>query len=110
MQSETLIHVRHGFLILCLIVMAILIFMCLIRAIRGPRLTDRIVAGNMIGTMTIISIALLSVLLEGSYMIDVCLIYAMISFIAVVVLSKVYTGVYREKKNEKARRKEEKEC
>ena len=97
MQSETLIHVRHGFLILCLIVMAILIFMCLIRAIRGPRLTDRIVAGNMIGTMTIISIALLSVLLEGSYMIDVCLIYAMISFLAVIILSKVYMGVHREK-------------
>ncbi len=108
MKSPTLIAVMHGFLIICLIIMALLIVLCLIRAIRGPRLTDRIVAGNMIGTMTIISIALLSVLLEGNYMIDVCLIYAMISFIAVVVLSKVYMGVYRERKE--SQKKGEKKC
>lgn len=107
MKSSALVSVQHGFLIICLIVMAILIFLCLIRAIRGPKLTDRIVAGNMIGTMTIMSIALLSVLLEGNYMIDVCLIYAMISFIAVVVLSKVYMGVYRERK-EKQKKGEKK--
>ncbi|MCQ2491911.1 MAG: monovalent cation/H+ antiporter complex subunit F [Lachnospiraceae bacterium] len=108
MKSQTLMNVEHGFFIICLIVMALLIFLCLIRAIRGPRLTDRIVAGNMIGTMTIMSIGILSVLLEGSYMIDVCLIYAMISFIAVVVLSKVYMGVYRERKE--AVEKGEKKC
>lgn len=108
MKSQTLMNVEHGFFIICLIVMALLIFLCLIRAIRGPRLTDRIVAGNMIGTMTIMSIGILSVLLEGSYMIDVCLIYAMISFIAVVVLSKVYMGVYRERKENQ--KKGEKKC
>ncbi len=108
MKSQTLMNVEHGFFIICLIVMALLIFLCLIRAIRGPRLTDRIVAGNMIGTMTIMSIGILSVLLEGSYMIDVCLIYAMISFIAVVVLSKVYMGVCRERKENQ--KKGEKKC
>ena len=29
---------------------------------------------------------------------DICIIYAMISFLAVIVLTKVYMGVYREKK------------
>ena len=30
---------------------------------------------------------------------DICLIYAMISFLAVIVLTKVYMGVYMEWKN-----------
>ena len=30
---------------------------------------------------------------------DICLIYAMVSFLAVVVISKVYIGIYEEKKH-----------
>ena len=37
---------------------------------------------------------------------DICLIYAMISFLAVVVLTKVYTGVYLEKKDQEQKRQE----
>ncbi|MEE1312918.1 MAG: monovalent cation/H+ antiporter complex subunit F [Lachnospiraceae bacterium] len=100
MKSQLLMQIQDGFMAVCIFFMVILIFCCLIRAIRGPRLTDRIISANMIGTMTIITIALLSVLLKASYLLDVCLIYAMISFIGVVILTKVYMGVYREKKEE----------
>ena len=31
-------------------------------------------------------------------MFDVCIIYAMISFLAVVVLTKIYEGAYQERK------------
>ena len=31
---------------------------------------------------------------------DICIIYAMISFLAVIVLTKVYMGVYQQKKME----------
>lgn len=75
---------------------AFLIVFCLIRCVGGPRIADRIVAVNSIGTMTIVIIAILSVLLEEAYLLDVCLIYAMLSFVAVIVLTKIYTGVYRE--------------
>ena len=75
---------------------ALLIVACLIRSVKGPRVTDRIVAVNAIGTMTIVIIALFAVLLNEAYLLDVCLIYAMISFTAVIVLTKIYTGVYRE--------------
>ena len=70
---------------------ALLIVACLIRSVKGPRVTDRIVAVNSIGTMTIVIIALFSVLLNEAYLLDVCLIYAMISFTAVIVLTKIYT-------------------
>jgi len=33
-----------------------------------------------------------------SYLFDVCIIYAMISFLAVVVLTKIYEGAYQERK------------
>ena len=85
--------------VLCIgtiIAFVICIFFCLVRAIKGPRTSDRIVAVNMIGTMTIIIIAILSIYLKESYLLDICLIYAMLSFLAVVVLTKVYMGVHRE--------------
>ena len=102
--------VYHGFLLTCMIVTAALIILCLIRAVLGPRLTDRVTAVNMIGTMVILILAILSVYLEESYLVDVCLIYAMISFLAVVVLTKVYTGVYieyRKRLEEKKKAKEQ---
>ena len=81
-----------------LIVLAVLVILCLIRAIIGPRIADRIVSVNMMGTMVIVIIAILTVMLKESYLADICIIYAMISFLAVIVLTKVYMGVYIEKK------------
>ena len=37
-------------------------------------------------------------MMNESYLVDICLIYAMISFLAVIVLTKVYMGVYLKKK------------
>ena len=90
--------------ILC--VQAVLLLLCLIRAVVGPRIADRLVAVNMITTMVIVMIATLAVLKDEGYLVDICLIYAMISFLAVVVLSRIYTGVYRE---QKAHQKEKEE-
>jgi len=83
-----------GKITICII--GILIILCLIRCVKGPKMTDRIVVVNSIGTMTITIVAILAVMLEEAYLLDVCLIYAMISFVAVIVLTKIYTGVYRE--------------
>lgn len=94
MGNINLAYENLAIVVICSI--AVLIVACLIRSVLGPRVTDRIVAVNSIGTMTITVIALFSVLLEEAYLLDVCLIYAMISFVAVIVLTKIYTGVYRE--------------
>ena len=75
---------------------------CLLRAIIGPKTMDRIVAVNMIGTMSVIMIAIVSLYLSEDFLLDVDLIYAMLSFLAVVVLTKVYMGVHKE---EEIRRK-----
>ncbi len=83
---------------IALIVLALGCLMAMIRAIKGPRIADRVVAVNMIGTMTMLAIAVLSMALpHQSYLLDVCLIYVMISFLAVVVLSKIYITVHMDK-------------
>ncbi len=73
-----------------LIWFALLITVTLIRSIIGPRITDRVLSVNMIGTMVICCIAVLSVMLQESYLVDVALIYAMVSFISVLILISVY--------------------
>ncbi|MCM1173764.1 MAG: monovalent cation/H+ antiporter complex subunit F [Blautia sp.] len=90
----------HILFIAALVVLAIMIILCLIRAIIGPRIADRIVATNMMGTIVMVIIAILAIMLGEGYLVDICIIYAMISFLAVIVLTKVYMGVYREKKEE----------
>ena len=85
------------------IFLAVLLLFCLIRAIKGPTIADRVVAVNMMGTIVMVVIAMLAVYMGEGYLLDICLIYAMISFLAVIVLVKVYMGVYLEGKQEKDR-------
>ena len=87
-------------------VLALMLVLCLIRAVIGPRIADRLVAVNMMGTMVMVIIALLAVVKNQGYLVDICLIYAMISFLAVVVLTRIYTGVYREAKEHEKRKGE----
>lgn len=99
----------HILFVAVLIVLAVMVILCLIRAIIGPRVTDRIVATNMMGTIVMVILGILAIMLEEGYLVDICIIYAMISFLAVIVLTKVYMGVYREKKQEEEKKEEGKD-
>lgn len=91
-------HLFHNMFLAALIVLAVLFLLCLIRAVIGPKVADRIMAVNMMGTMVITAISILAVMMQEGYLVDVAMIYAMISFLAVIIISKVYMGVYLEKK------------
>ncbi len=85
--------IERAYYILYMIVLcwfAVLITASLIRSIIGPRITDRVLAINMIGTMVICCISVLSVMQKESYLVDVALIYAMVSFVSVLILVSVY--------------------
>ncbi|MCD7725428.1 MAG: monovalent cation/H+ antiporter complex subunit F [Clostridiales bacterium] len=92
--------ILHYIYIIVLIILALMLVACLFRAVRGPRVADRLMSVNMMGTMVMVMISVLALMLNEGYLVDVCLIYAMISFLAVVVLSKVYIGIYEEKRKE----------
>ena len=85
------------FLKAAIIFSSVMIFICFIRAIIGPSVADRLIAINMIGTQVIIIIAELTVLLGEAWLADVASVYAVLSFIGVVVLTKIYIGIYRKK-------------
>ena len=90
----------HPFFIILLILLSFMLLICLIRAVKGPRVADRLMAVNMMGTMVMVMISILALLLKEGYLVDLCLIYAMISFLAVVVISKVYIGIYEERQHD----------
>ena len=83
-------------------VMVIYSLLCLIRCIKGPRISDRVLAVNMIGTLTIAMVVVFVVLLGEGSLVDIALVYAALSFLAVILLSKVYLGIYKERKHEEA--------
>lgn len=97
MSIEMAYNILLGF---TLTVLTLLALACLIRCILGPRISDRVLAINQIGTITVIMVALTVLLLGEGYLADIALIYAMLSFLAVILLSKVYTGIYQERKHE----------
>ena len=75
-------------LLASMLFLAVTIFFCLVRAIKGPKLTDRIVAINVIGVKTILLIVLVGIQIGEGYLVDVALVYALLSFLAVVVLTR----------------------
>ena len=85
---------------LVLLFLAVCLFLALLRAIRGPRVADRIMGVNMTGSLVICSIAVLSARLNESFLLDVGLVYGMMSFLAVVVLGKIYITLSLHRKDQ----------
>ena len=77
-----MIFIAAAFAILVTIALA------LARALMGPTLYDRILAVNMVGTKTVLLIAVFAVLSGRTDMIDIALMYALINFIGVVAVLK----------------------
>ena len=73
-----------------LVGLALFMGLILIAAAVKKTATDRILCINMVGTMAIVSLAILSQMLDEPYLLDVALIYTMISFITVLMLALTF--------------------
>ena len=73
------------------VVLVLLLFAALVRAVLGPRFTDRIIAINVVNTIVVAIITLLSVYLEEDFLVDVAPVYALLSFLTVTVLAQMVT-------------------
>ena len=89
------------------VVLALLILATLVRAVLGPRFTDRIVAVNVISTLVIAELMLLSVWLREDFLVDIALVFALLSFLAVVVASRLV--IIRQRKRREDQRKKRRE-
>lgn len=70
---------------------ALLVAICLVlvRALLGPTVYDRILAVNMMGSKTVIFLALLGSLDGRAGFLDIALLYALINFVATVAILKL---------------------
>ena len=82
------------------VVLALLILATLVRAVLGPRFTDRIVAVNVIGTLVIAELMVLSVRLRADYLVDIALVFALLSFLFVVVAFQLVISRQKNKRRE----------
>lgn len=101
MIEQSVLLKTYLWAVLCLLLVAVVF--CLIRALKGPRITDRVVALNVIGTIVVLMICILSYLLGESFLIDVAILYAMLNLVGVIVLCRAA----RERHYELKRKKEE---
>ena len=99
-------QVKHVVLMAGAVVLVLLLFEALVRAVLGPRFTDRIIAINVVNTIVVAIITLLSVYLEEDFLVDVALVYALLSFLTVVVLSRMVTFRQKRRKLKSGERSE----
>ena len=76
------------FIWICLILVILSIVGLLYRVFRGPSIPDRLIALDAIGVMLISATALLSVLFDTDFFMEVILLIAIMSFIGTVSFSK----------------------
>lgn len=60
----------------------------LYRALAGPTVYDRALAANVIGTKTVVFLALIGFIYARPHFLDIALVYALINFIATIAILK----------------------
>jgi multicomponent Na+:H+ antiporter subunit F len=70
-------------------VILIAITLGLVRAFRGPTLYDRVMAANMIGTLTVLMVSVLGFMTGRPEFLDIALVYVLISFVSTIAVLRV---------------------
>ena len=73
----------------------------LVYIIRSHLTVDRIIGINLIGTIVVMVIVVLTFLLGEDYLADIALIYVVLSFIAVMMLCRIYINLYQRNQRKK---------
>lgn len=76
------------FIVISLLLVLLSIIGLLVRIIRGPSTPDRLVALDAISVVIISSTALMSMLFQTGFLIEIILLLAIMSFIGTIAFSK----------------------
>lgn len=79
-----LIPLFSGLLICCAL--------CLYRIARGPTAPDRMVAIDILGTVVVGFVAILTAVTGKAYLLNVAIVWALVSFIGTLALAKYLMG------------------
>lgn len=75
-----------------IIVLAGACLFCIVRAVLGPTAPDRVVAIDALTAIIAAILVLLGVFYRASFYLDVALVYAFLSFLGTVAISKYLEG------------------
>ena len=81
---------------LALCVIAVLVYI-----LKAHLTVDRIIGINLVGTIVVMVIVVLTFLLGEDYLADIALIYVVLSFIAVMMLCRIYINLYQRNQRKK---------
>lgn len=66
--------------------------LCLYRIAHGPTASDRVVAIDIIGTVVVGFVAIIIILTGKAYLLDVAMVWALVSFVGTLALAKYLVG------------------
>jgi len=66
--------------------------MCLYRIARGPTAPDRMVAIDILGTVVVGFVAILTAVSGKAYLLNVAIVWALVSFVGTLALAKYLMG------------------
>ncbi len=73
------------------LILGVFVLLCLYRVVRGPGVFNRIVGVSVIGTKTLVILALIGFLYKRVDMfVDICLVYALLNFISTLAAAKYF--------------------
>ena len=75
-------------LLLAAAIFVLLAIVMLYRVIKGPTMQDRVLAVNVLGTNTVVILALLGAALDEPWFLDIALVYALLNFLMAIAISK----------------------
>jgi len=87
--------------------LAILVTMALamIRGLKGPEIYDRVLAANVVGTKTVLLLAVVSLLYGRPDFLDLALAYALINFIGILAILQFVQNREARRQIERANQK-----
>lgn len=66
--------------------------MCLYRIANGPTAADRMVAIDILGTVVVGFVAIITAVTGKAYLLDIALVWALVSFVGTLALAKYLVG------------------
>ena len=66
--------------------------MCLYRISNGPTASDRMVAIDILGTVVVGFVAIITAITGKAYLLDIALVWALVSFVGTLALAKYLVG------------------
>lgn len=76
--------------------LSIAALIAIIRSITTKTITGRFIGINIVTTVVLMAILVLTLLLNEGYLLDVALVYALLSCVALIVLSKIYVNLFQK--------------